>query len=197
MIARVKPLTILAILLAGAIALISSTQTWMTVVLDDGAAEALPVSGSSAIAVLAPLSLAALAVGGALSVVGLVLRYVFGALTVVIALLLGSIVWQAATEPGTVHVSAAVTEATGISGQAAVSELVSGITLTPWPAITVAACVVLLLAGVTALTTAHRWGAASRRFRTESETPAGASTSRPHDAIDSWDDLSRGEDPTA
>jgi uncharacterized membrane protein (TIGR02234 family) len=195
--ARVKPLVVLAILVAGAVALISSTQTWMTVTLADGAAEPLAVAGSSAIAVLTPLSLAALAVGGALSVVGLVLRYVFGALTVVIAVLLGSIVWEATAEPGTVHVSAAVTEATGISGAAAISELVAGIALTPWPAITVVACLALLLAGVTTLATAHRWGAASRRYRTDADAPAARPASRPHDAIDSWDDLSRGEDPTA
>ena len=39
-------------------------------------------AGAAALPVLAPLSLAVLALGGALSIVGLVLRYVFGALTV-------------------------------------------------------------------------------------------------------------------
>ena len=53
-------------------------------------------------------------------------------------------------------------------------------------------------AGAFTLATAHRWRGAGRRYRTDapSAVPAAQATSRPHDAIDDWDDLSRGEDPT-
>ena len=74
----------------GALGVISSTQTWL-----HGrarrrrGARARRCPARPPIPVLAPLSLAVLALGAALSIVGLVLRYVFGALTVAIAALLG------------------------------------------------------------------------------------------------------------
>src|SRR6478609_1183955 len=88
MTARARLLCVAAIVLAGAIGVISSTQTWLVVTLA-GAEHELTVPGAAAVPVLAPLSLAVLALGGALSIVGLVLRYIFGVLTVAIAGLLG------------------------------------------------------------------------------------------------------------
>ena len=81
--------------------------------------------GASAVPVLAPLSLAVLALGAALSIVGLVLRYVFGALTVAIAALLAWLTAQVAFAPPASAVAAIVTEATGITGEAAVAALVA------------------------------------------------------------------------
>lgn len=81
---RSRLLCVLAIIVGGAIALIGSTQTWLTVTLNAGAVEPLDVPGASALPLLAPLSLAALALGLALTVVGRVLRYVFGVLATVI-----------------------------------------------------------------------------------------------------------------
>ena len=94
-------------------------------------------------------------------------------------------------------VASTVTEWTGITGESAVGDLVTAITPTPWPAVTLVAWGFLLAAGVFTLMTARGWVRTGRRYRTDApagaEAPAG---SRPHDAIDSWDDLSRGEDPT-
>ncbi|MHC2999941.1 peptidase [Microbacterium sp. HJ5] len=195
---RARLLAVAGLLLCGAIGVISSTQTWLTVVLDDSAGRTLDVAGASAIPVLAPLSLAVLALGGALSIVGLVLRYLFGGLTVVIAALLGWLTAQVAFARPTSAVASTVTEATGITGESAVADLVASIDATPWPAATFAIWVALLTVGVFILATGHRWKSGSRRYRTEeSVRAAGPTGSRPHDAIDSWDDLSRGEDPTA
>lgn len=197
MIRRARLLAIVAILACGALGIISSTQTWLTVVLDDAAGRTLAVPGAAAIAVLAPLSLAVLALGGALSIVGLVLRYVFGAITVLIAVVLVWLTGAVAFTHPTTAVAGTVTEATGITGDAAVADLVSSISATPWPFVTLAAWVVLVAAGVFTLATAQRWKGSGRRYRTDDATPSTASAgSRPHDAIDSWDDLSRGEDPT-
>ncbi len=195
---RARLVAVAAILLCGAIGVISSTQTWLTVVLDDSAGRALEVPGASAIAVLAPLSLAVLALGGALSIVGRALRYAFGALTVAIAVLLAWMTAHVALALPVSAVSATVTEATGITGESAVSALVDSITPTPWPVVTLVVWVILVAAGVFTLATAHRWRGSGRRYRTDDAPPAaGSAGSRPHDAIDSWDDLSRGEDPTA
>lgn len=197
MIRRARLIAILAILATGAIGTISSTQTWLTVSLGDGPHDSLAVPGASAIPVLAPLSLAVLALGGALTIVGRVLRYVFGVLTVLIAGTLATLTGTVVFAPAPSHVASIVTETTGITGQAAVAELVSAIHATPWPAVTFVAWIVLAGAGVLTLATGHRWGRTGRRYSTDDTGASDASGSRPHDAIDDWDDLSRGQDPTA
>lgn len=193
---RARSMSVLAMLLAGAIGVISSTQTWIDVTLDDGAQQTLAVPGAEALPVLTPLSLAALALGAALSIVGPVLRYVFGALGLAIVALVGFGTVQMLVATPVSATAATVTDATGISGTDAVAALVSNLSLTPWPAVTLLAQVVLAAAAVFTLVTARGWtSGTSRKYRTATE--AGADTGRPHDAIDSWDDLSRGDDPTA
>lgn len=190
---RARLLSVVAILATGALGLIASTQTWLVVTIADGAQDPLPVPGADAITVLAPLSLAVLALGGALSIVGTVLRYVFGALTVLIGGILIFATADVVFAPQARHVGQTVTDATGITGEAAVQALVSAIAETPWPVITLVGWIVLVAGGILTLVTAHRWKGAGRRY----QTAAGPAGSRPHDAIDDWDDLSRGEDPTA
>lgn len=197
MIRRARLLAVLAILFTGALGVIGSTQTWLSVTLADGAADPLLVPGSSAIPVLTPLSLAALALGAALSITGIVVRYVFGALAVAIGGVLGFLSAQVAFATPVSAITSTVTAATGIAGADAVADLVAGLAVTPWPAVTLVAEVLLVGAGIFTLVTARRWrGSAERRYRSAASTSS-PSASRPHDAIDSWDDLSRGDDPTA
>jgi uncharacterized membrane protein (TIGR02234 family) len=199
MICRARILSVLAALGVGAICLISSTQTWLVAVLDDGGQHELAVSGAAAVPVLAPLSLAVLALGGALSIVGPILRYVFGALTIAIAAVLGLLSAQVSFLSPVSATASTVTTATGITGEEAVAALVASVTATPWPAITLVASVVLLATGVFILVTARGWGRSGRRYESDA-VPAGGVTapeSRRFDAIDSWDDLSRGTDPTS
>ena len=138
MIARARLVGVVALLIAGATGLISSTQTWLLVSLTDGAAEPLAVAGASAVVLLAPLSLTALALGAALSIVGRILRPVFGligaALGVTLAVLAAPIAINAPVDA----VAAEVAAVTGIRGESAIAELVAGITVTAWPAITLA-----------------------------------------------------------
>lgn len=203
MIRRARLISVATTVACGALGVIASTQTWLTVLLDDGADQALEVPGADAIPVLAPLSLAVLALGAALSIVGPVLRHVFGALSVLIGLLLAWLTAQIVFGPPVAAVVSTVTTATGIAGERAVAELVLDIGATAWPAITLAGWVVLVAAGAFTLATARRWAGSGRRYRTDDRTAlTGPSGARPHDAagssaIDDWDDLSRGEDPTA
>jgi hypothetical protein len=96
-----------------------------------------------------------------------------------------------------------VTESTGITGESSVAKLVASIDATAWPAITLAVWGVLAVAGIFVVATAHAWSRTGRRYRTDAPGRASAPAgSRPHDAagsraIDDWDDLSRGQDPTA
>lgn len=185
-----------AVVAGGAVALVSSTQTWLEVALRQ-TDDVLAVAGAGAVPLLAPLSLAALALGLALSIVGPVPRYAFGVIAVLIGGGLGAASWRIAAELPTDAVAAAVTEATGLAGTDAVTSLVARIAATAWPGLTIGAALLIVAGGVFTLATAHRWSGAGRRYRTDPAVAGGSGGSRPHDAIDSWDDLSRGEDPTA
>lgn len=190
---RARLLSVVTVLTTGVVALIGSTQSWLIVTLTEGASEPLIVAGADALAPLAPLSLAACALAAAISIVGLVLRYVFGVLTVLCGLAFAVPAALIALSPPTGAVAGTITAATGLAGHAAVSGLIAAIVTTPWPAIVSVAGAVLTLAGVYILITARGWGRGGRRYRTASETPSEPT----RDAIDSWDDLSRGTDPTA
>lgn len=190
---RGRSITLLGFLLAGAIGIISSTQTWLTVQRTDAGAEIL-VPGASALVLLAPLSLAVLALGAALSIAGPVLRLVFAILAGIAALFLG---WSTLQLLITVPLSAVaptVTEATGLAGDTAVQTVVASIVPSAWPVIALVGWVLLLAASVFALCTWRRWKSGGRRYRTGDDAPV--HTEGPVDAIDSWDDLSRGTDPT-
>ena len=189
---RGRSLSVSGFLLAGAIGIISSTQTWLTVERADGG-EAILVPGASALVLLAPLSLAMLALGAALSIAARVVRVVFAVLAGGTAVLLGwSTIQMLASPIGSVGPS--VTEATGLAGGGALGDVVKAVAPTAWPVIALVGWVVLLAASVFVLLTWRGWKAGGRRYRTDaSETVHGDG---PVDAVDSWDELSRGTDPT-
>lgn len=116
---RGRSLSVSGFLLAGAIGIISSTQTWLTVERAD-AGEAILVPGASALVLLAPLSLAVLALGAALSISGKVVRLVFGVLAGATALFLGWSTLQLLLAEPFDAVAATVTEVTGLAGGDAV-----------------------------------------------------------------------------
>ncbi|GAA2954574.1 MULTISPECIES: Trp biosynthesis-associated membrane protein [Microbacterium] len=194
MIARARLIGVVGFLIAGATGLISSTQTWLLVSLSDGAAEPLAVAGASAVVLLAPLSLTALALGAALSIVGRILRPVFGVIGAVLGIALAILTAPIAIQAPVSAVSAEVAAVTGIRGESAIAELVAGITATTWPAITLVAAVLMAAAGIWVLATARLWPEGGRRY--QSERAERRRSGGPLDAIDSWDDLSRGGDPT-
>ena len=197
MIRRARLLAVLVTVACGAVGVISSTQTWLAVTLDDGANHVLDVPGASAIPVLTPLSLAVLALGAALSITGLALRYAFGALSVLIGVVLAWLTARAAFEHPVAAVASVVTESTGIAGEPSIAALIASISTTGWPFVCLAAWIILVAAGVFTLATARAWTGTGRRYRSaDSPISTSAAGSRPHDAIDDWDDLSRGEDPT-
>lgn len=180
-------------LLAGGIGIISSTQTWLTVTRAD-AGEPILVPGADALPLLAPLSLAVLALGAALAIVGLVLRYVFATLALLVGALLtwwtGEIIFAAPVSA----VAPIVTETTGLAGNNAITAVISSIAPTFWPALALFGWLLLLAASAFALWSAHKWKRGGKRFRTDAT--AHGTGDGPVDAIDSWDDLSRGADPT-
>lgn len=190
---RGRSLSVSGFLLAGAIGIISSTQTWVTVERAD-AGEAILVPGASALVLLAPLSLAVLALGAALAISGPVFRLVFGVLSGACAVFLGWSTLQLMITVPESAIAPTVTEVTGLAGTSALSDVVAAVVPSAWPAIALVGWVILLLASALVLTTWRRWKSGGRRYRTNADEPV--AHDGPVDAIDSWDELSRGTDPT-
>lgn len=193
MLRRARMLSVLGFLIAGGIGIISSTQTWITVHRAD-TEQPLLVAGADALALLAPLSLAVLALGAALSIAGRVLRYVFAVLggAGAIVLILGTI--PILFDTPLASVAPALTEATGLSGESALRSIAADLTPTAWVTAALVAWILLLLASALILATAHRWKAGGRRY--EQPTAGHLDHTGPLDPIDSWDELSHGTDPT-
>lgn len=187
---RGRGLSLLLVLVGGAVPLIGSTQTWLTAQLPDAT---LDVPGAAASPVLQPLALAALALGLVLALAGRVLRYVLGALAIMLGITLAVTIAPVAFGAPVSAVASTVTEHTGLAGEEAVGELVRSIAATPWPPISLVAAFLVALGGATAVATAAHWKRSGRRY----ETAPAAPSDGPLDAIDSWDDLSHGQDPTA
>ncbi|RLQ86539.1 peptidase [Mycetocola zhadangensis] len=181
-----------SLVLAG-LTLIAWTQQWLTVTLTEPGVEPLPVDGTVAAPALAALALAALALAAALAIAGTAFRYILGALQVLLG---GSIVLSAilvftdpvgAAEP-------AVTDATGIAGAESVAAIVETAVLTACPVLTLVFGVLTALAGVGIVATARRWPRSSKKYSAVRVEPV--ATAEMPDAVDSWDELTRGDDPT-
>jgi len=193
---RGRSLAVSGFLLAGAVGIISSTQTWLVVDRAD-AGEAITVPGADALPLLAPLSLAVLALGAALSIAAPVVRLVFAVLAGAASVVLGWSSLQLLIARPLSAVSSTVTEKTGLAGGDALADVIGAITPTAWPALAFGGWVLLLATALLVLVTWRGWRAGGRRYRTEPETdPAGAHGDGAVDAVDSWDELSRGTDPT-
>lgn len=192
---RSRLTAVLIIVAGGVLSLIASTQPWFEVLLVSGENDVLSVAGAAALPVLAPLSLAALALGLALTVVGPLLRYLFGALAIALGVVVAVGALQLGWGDAVPAVASTVTEATGLAGTESVRRLIADISATAWPVLTGVGGALIVAGGVLTLLGARRWGSAGRRYQSAG-TGRADGASRPHDAIDSWDDLSHGDDPT-
>lgn len=192
---------ILGLLAGSGLALLAWSQAWFTVRLVDGqatagGATAIEVGGAVASPALAALALAGLALAGALAIAGPVIRLVLGLLAVILG---GSVVLASWMPLGTpvAAVSAAVADATGVAGAEPTAELVAAATASAWPYAAIAGGLLIAAAGVVVLVTGRAW-ATSRRYggaRLESDG-ARAEIPASDRAVDDWDGLSRGDDPT-
>ncbi|NUS37225.1 MAG: Trp biosynthesis-associated membrane protein [Pseudarthrobacter sp.] len=191
--ARKSTLVLLIALLALA-AFGTTTQTWLTVALDpdqvgQGAAarNALQVQGSKAATTVTALALVALAGGLAAAIAGRIARWI---ITAIIVLAAAGVATAAATvlaDPLTAA-QGSIAAATGISGSQA------QVDVTAFPVLAVVAGCLLALAALLILPASRYW-----RTRTKYDAPGTAGAAAPTgpvDEIDSWDRLSRGDDPT-
>lgn len=201
--ARMKLPAIIASVVGSGLALLAWSQTWFGLVLASGTgahvnAEVIAVSGSVASPALAALGLAGLALAAALALAGPAIRVVLGVLEIVLGGCLVLAAWLALADP-VAAVSASVTEATGVAGDGPTAELVGAAVATAWPAVALVGGVLVAAAGGLVLATGTRWPGSSRRYRSGLEPADGAPAverGAAERAVDDWDELSRGDDPT-
>ncbi|MET3811066.1 Trp biosynthesis-associated membrane protein [Arthrobacter sp. UYEF3] len=185
------------VLLIAALALAvfgTTTQTWLVVQLDPGqlgqgvhSQDGLQVQGSKAATTVTALALVALAGGLAASIAGRIARWI---ITAIILLAAVGIVAAAATVLANPLAAAqgSIAAATGISGSNV------KVALTAFPVLAVVAGSLLGLGALAIVPAGRYW-----RSRTKYDVAATGGVSdpaRPADEIDSWDRLSRGDDPT-
>lgn len=199
---RMKLPAVLGLLVGAGLVLLAWSQTWFAVRLVEGqatagGAAAIEVGGAIASPALAALALAGLALAGALAIAGPVIRIVLALL----ALLLGGCIVLAAAialaDP-IAAVSAAVADATGVAGAEPTADLVASATSTFWPYAAIAGGALVAAVGVLVLVTGRAWPTSRRygggaRF---AEADAGETPRSSDRAVDDWDGLSRGDDPT-
>lgn len=192
---RAKSLALLGLVLSGGLALIGVTQTWFDVTLADSVGSAaLIVAGQQAASPISSLALVGLALTGALAIAGRVFRYILGVLTALVGVGIAASAVSALADPVLASASS-VTEHTGIAGHSSIAALIDVASPTPWPFIVVAAGVLLVVIGLSVLLTAGRWPGGSRRYEQASAHTA-EDPEADTDPVISWDNLSRGEDPT-
>jgi len=197
---RIKPTLILAVIAASGLALLAWTQVWATVRLaaDGTTQQVLDVTGSTAAPGLTALALAGLALAGALTIAGVIIRFILGLLEALlgVSVILSAVL--ALADPVGVS-AAAVTAATGLAGTESTRSAVSSAALTFWPFLALAAGILMLLVGLVVCVTARRWPGPTTRYestRLEPVTDSSTTQGRPRDAVDDWDGLTRGDDPT-
>ena len=172
----------------------TTTQTWMSVHLDPaqlGQAvknqDGLPVQGSKGATAVTALALVALAGGLAASIAGRIARWIITAIIVtasagIVAAALTVIADPLAASQG------AIAAATGIAGSNV------QVSVTAFPALAVVAGTLLGLTGLLIIPASRYWKARTRFDAAAAGTNPEASG--PADEIDSWDRLSKGDDPT-
>jgi hypothetical protein len=180
---------ILASAALSAFTLLAWTQPWFTIVLDDG--QELVVAGDIAAGALSALALAGLVLVGALSIAGVVFRVILATLQFLIGV---SVVFSASLAvAGPIAASAsAISVATGVAGADSIASLVSRADQTAWPWLTVVIGVLIAVLAVLIAVTARSWPGSSRKYQTARFEPA----SEEHNAVDDWDALTNGNDPT-
>ncbi len=189
------------VLLIAVLALVvfgTTTQTWITVSLDPdqagqagAAGNALQVQGSKAATTVTALAVVALAGGLAASIAGRIARWIT---TAIIVLAAAGIITAAATVLASPLAAAqgSIAAATGITGSNA------QVALTAFPALAVVAGVLLALSALLIIPAGRYWTSRTKYDTATSGAPATGSPAAagPVDEIDSWDRLSRGDDPT-
>lgn len=186
-----RSITVLIVLLGGVLALIGATQTWVTAT-GFGAThiDSVQVSGQEASPVITAMALVTIAAGAALSIARTVGRWVIGIVVILAAITLGGVTITIMTNPLDA-VALKIAETTGTNEPVAQLEL----SVLPW--LTLVGAVIALAGGIIALVVGRRWPIGkTKKYDIGQQQSHRAAQDNELDEIDTWDELSRGEDPT-
>ncbi|PYI67629.1 hypothetical protein CVV68_09310 [Arthrobacter livingstonensis] len=186
-----KSTLILVAVLAALAVFGTTTQTWIHVSFAQGQVQQanLNIPGSKAAIAVSALALVALAGALATSIAGRVSRIITSAIVLLGAVGIIAVVLGLLADPSAAAM-AEVGKATGVVGVA------SNATTTWFPVAAVAASAVLAAAAALILWAGRGWNVRTK-YDAAPSSASQAAASGPIDEIDSWDQLSRGDDPTA
>lgn len=185
-----RSLVVLGTVLAALAAFGSTTQTWLAVTLPQEAVQtpAIAVAGSDAATAVTAFALVALAAALAVSIAGTVARWIIAVLVAVAGGAIAVSSAGVAADPASAA-APAIGDALGVTGREGASV---SVTAMPWVAVVAG---VLLVACAAWIVVAGRHWRAARRYEKSASSGTGP-TDQNADEIDSWDTLTRGEDPT-
>lgn len=185
-------MTVLIMLLGGTLALIGSTQTWVTATGFEAAHIAnVQLSGQEASPVITAMSLVTIAAAAALSITRKVGRWIVGIFAVLGSLAMGWASINVLIDP-LAAASQKIAETTGTTGM---SDIAANIEVSALPWLTVIGAAIVFFGGVLTMTVGARWPVGkTKKYDVGAQKPA--KDDGPLDEIDTWDELSRGEDPT-
>lgn len=186
---RLKLISLVGIAVLAALVFADWSQTWFILTVQG---RPFPVSGQVAGGALSALALAALALIAALAIAG---RFFRAVLAVLLALLGVCIIAVSAFAIGNPVVAAtsAITKATGVAGVQSVERLVSSTSLTAWPAVAIVLGALMTVLGLAIAPTARSWPDSGRKY---SRSRVASAADDAQDAVQEWDALSEGDDPT-
>lgn len=187
-----RSMTVLVLLLGGTLALIGSTQTWVTATgFEATHITNVELSGQEASPVITAMSLVIIAAGAALSIAQNIGRWIIGCVAILGSLAIGFTTINVIFSPFNA-VAQKISETTGTSGTTDIAGDIE-VSFLPW--LTVVGAVVVLASGIIALTYGSRWPLGkTKKYDMSQQTQVDHDGQL--DEIDTWDELSRGEDPT-
>lgn len=152
------------------------------------------LSGQEASPVITAMALVSIAAGAALSIARKIGRWIIGVLAILAAVTVGWTTINVIANPLDA-VALKIAETTGTTG---FDELGAQLDVSALPWLTVAGAVIVLIGGLVVLIVGPRWpvGKTKKYDVGEPQQQQRADRDGRLDEIDTWDELSRGEDPT-
>lgn len=185
----------LILLLGGVLALIGSTQTWVTATgFEATHIQHVQLSGQEASPVITAMAVVTIVAGAALSIARKIGRWVIGILAILATVTMGWATMNVLGDPlgATAQKIAETIGTTGVESDTAITVEVS---LLPW--LTVIGSGIGLIAALIALTVGATWPVGkTKKYETGAQHPTTQKADGRLDEIDTWDALSRAEDPT-
>lgn len=185
-------MTVLIMLLGGALALIGSTQIWVTATGFEAAhIQSVQLSGQEASPVITAMALVTIAASAALSIARKIGRWIIGIVAMFGAIMLGWATINVILNP----LGAAAPKIAETTGTTSMEDIAATLEVSLLPWLTILGAVIAVFGALIALTFGSRWPVGkTKKYDIGGQKPA--KDHGPLDEIDTWDELSRGEDPT-